>query len=45
MTQCEQGVHIIQKLPTGAYICVQCGLGFREHHALVVHGGTAVKTA
>ena len=43
---CEDNVHIIQRLPDGGYACAQCGLGFREHHALdIVVGSGSMTTA
>lgn len=41
---CEQHLHIIQKLPSGTYVCVQCGMAFREHHEIVVHVGASSQT-
>lgn len=36
---CDEGVHIINKLPEGTYACAQCGLSFREHHSLEIVAG------
>jgi hypothetical protein len=41
---CDEGLHIIQKLPEGGYACAQCGLGFRESHAIVIETGLAART-
>jgi hypothetical protein len=38
-TLCDVQTHLIQKMDNGTYTCVQCGLGFKEHHQLVVGGG------
>jgi hypothetical protein len=38
---CDDGVHIIQKLPDGGtYACAQCGLGFREYAEITLAAGT-----
>lgn len=41
---CDESVHIIQKLPDGGYACAQCGLGFREFHAIVIDTGLTART-
>lgn len=41
MTQmCALHTHVIQKTPSGMYVCVyECGLVVREHHELVLGVG------
>jgi hypothetical protein len=37
---CALHTHLIQKLPTGRYVCVYgCGLQVSEHHELVIMCG------
>lgn len=41
-TMCAIGIHLIQKLPNGQYICVyQCGMTFQEHWEIVIAAGVA----
>jgi hypothetical protein len=41
---CDEGLHLVQKLAEGGYACAQCGLGFRESHAIVIETGLAART-
>jgi hypothetical protein len=36
---CENDTHIVQKLPSGEFICVQCGQIYREHHEIIIAAG------
>jgi hypothetical protein len=36
---CTHGTHVAHKLPSGSYVCVQCGLGFVEQHTIVLQAG------
>ena len=38
-TLCEHETHVVHKLPSGTYVCVQCALQLREHHELHVGVG------
>ena len=38
-TLCEHDTHVAHKMPSGTYVCVQCGLQFREHHEIEISVG------
>jgi hypothetical protein len=41
---CALHTHLIQKLPTGRYVCVYgCGLQVSEHHELVIMCGAGAQ--
>jgi hypothetical protein len=39
MILCDHERHLITRLPTGLYHCVDCGQAFHEHHELVLTAG------
>jgi len=41
---CLQHIHVIHQLPSGGYVCVDCGLQFREHHEIVINVGVVSRS-